>query len=316
MNNENLSKVSIILPTYNGAKYIRQSIGSCLDQTHKNIELIIIDDGSTDETPQIIQSYQDKRIKYIRHKKNKGLPRALNTGFAKATGEYLTWTSDDNYYAKDAIEKMLSFLKNQHCEFVYCDFYKFNENKISNKKFITSPDSPDLKNNNFIGPCFLYSVKVKETIGDYHPDTELAEDYDYWIRISKKFPIAHLKEPLYFYRIHKKSLFSTRYREIQIVTILVKIKNGILNIGSATKLLINFIAQNIGGYLGLNKILVKILFSKKIGTALQNFKTGKISLKIAKLNLMSINNNKLILILRLPILIYQILKKVIKKRTV
>ena len=312
--NESSPKVSIVLPTYNGAKYIWQSIDSCLNQTHKNIELIIVDDGSIDETYQIIRSHQDKRVKYIRHEKNKGLPRALNAGFAKATGEYLTWTSDDNYYAKKAIEKMLSFLKNKPCEFVYCDFYIFNENKISGRNLIASPDSLNLKDNNFIGPCFLYSAKVKEVIGNYHPDTELAEDYDYWIRISKKFSIAHLKEPLYFYRIHKKSLFSTRYREIQIVTLLVKIKNDILDIEPATDLLINFIARNISRYVKLNKILVKILFSKKIGATLRNFKTRKISLKIAELNLISINN-KLISILRLPILIRQTFQKVLKRRT-
>jgi len=73
------SKVSIVLPTYNGAKYIRQSIDSCLNQTYKNIELIIVNDGSTDGTPEIIRSYEDGRIKYLTHEKNKGLPHALNT---------------------------------------------------------------------------------------------------------------------------------------------------------------------------------------------------------------------------------------------
>lgn len=70
-------KVSIVLPTHNGARYLRQSIDSCLNQTYKNLELIIVDDGSIDVTPDIIMSYQDKRIKYIRHEKKKGLHMRL-----------------------------------------------------------------------------------------------------------------------------------------------------------------------------------------------------------------------------------------------
>src|SRR3990170_3452478 len=116
MNTAQISpKVSIVLPTYNGEKYIRQSIDSCLNQTHENIELIIVDDCSIDNTPEIIKSYKDSRVKSLRHDQNKFLPHALNTGFSNATGEYLTWTSDDNYYAKEAIEKMVSFLKNRNC---------------------------------------------------------------------------------------------------------------------------------------------------------------------------------------------------------
>src|SRR3989304_1114440 len=112
-------KVSIVLPTYNGARYIRQSIDSCVHQTYRNIELIIVDDASTDNTPEIIASYKDERIKYFRHEKNMGLPHALNAGFAEANGDCLTWTSDDNYYAKEAIEKMLSFLIKKSSSFIY-----------------------------------------------------------------------------------------------------------------------------------------------------------------------------------------------------
>ena len=112
--NQGSPKVSIVLPTYNGAKYIRQCINSCLNQTYNNIELIIVDDGSKDETPDIIKSYKDERIKYIMHARNLGLPYALNTGFRNAVGEYLTWTSDDNYYTKKAIETMLSFIKDKN----------------------------------------------------------------------------------------------------------------------------------------------------------------------------------------------------------
>lgn len=286
--NENMKdseKVSIVLPTYNSAKYVRQSIDSCLNQTHGNIELIIVDDGSTDETHEIIKSYKDERIKYLRHETNKGLPHALNTGFAKATGEYLTWTSDDNFYAEKAIEKMLSFLRDKNCPFVYCDFYQFEDDNLSNRNIVKLPDLIALENSNTIGPCFLYSRKIMEFVGDYDPVTELAEDYDYWIRISKKFSMCHLNEPLYFFRRHNESLYVSKYYEVKVVDFLVRLRNDILDIDQVTNLFINLIAQKRGGFFKLNKVLAKILFSGKINIILRDFKIGRTSFENAKLKL-------------------------------
>jgi glycosyltransferase involved in cell wall biosynthesis len=203
---ETPEKVSIVLPTYNGAKYLRQSIDSCLNQTYKNIELIIVDDGSMDETPQIIRSYQDERIKYIRHDKNKRLPHALNAGFAMATGEYLTWTSDDNYYAEDAVESMVALLQiNKMIDFVYANYYAINDNGTVLQSISVGP-SESLKEYNCIGPCFLYRRKVYEVLGGYNPDAFLAEDYEYWIRIFKKFEMQKLEKSIYWHRLHPRSL--------------------------------------------------------------------------------------------------------------
>lgn len=199
-------KVSIVLPTYNGAKYLRQSIDSCLNQTYKNIELIIVDDGSRDETPQIIRSYQDDRIKYIRHDKNKRLPHALNTGFSKATGDYLTWTSDDNYYAADAIESMIVSLQtNKTVDFVYANYFIINDNGEILQSISAGPGKK-LKEENCIGPCFLYRRKVYEVLGGYNPDEFLAEDYEYWIRVFKRFRMQQLEKFIYWHRLHPQSL--------------------------------------------------------------------------------------------------------------
>jgi glycosyltransferase involved in cell wall biosynthesis len=287
-------KVSIVLPTYNGAKYIRQSIDSCLDQTYKNIELIIVDDGSTDETPEIIKSYNDERIKYTRHEKNKGLPHALNTGFANVTGEYLTWTSDDNYYHEEAIEKMLSFLKTKNCEFVYCDYYTFEGDDPSNRNLIRLPKYVTFERINCVRACFLYSREIKEVIGDYDPDTELAEDYDYWIRVSKKFPMHHSDEPLYFYRVHNESLYSSRYYEVEVVKLLVRLKYNIMGIDQVTDLFIDLVARKKGGFFKLNEVLAKILFSKKINVILKNVKMRKLSFKEARFDLKNLVDSKLI----------------------
>ncbi len=273
-------KISIVLPTYNGAKYIQQSIVSCLNQTYRNIELIIIDDGSTDDTPKIIKSYTDKRIKYLRHDENSGLPQALNTGFAHATGDYLTWTSDDNYFSEKALEIELSFLTENHCLFVYCDFYKIdNDNsKLSVERL---DDALQLENGNGVGPCFLYSKTVKEATGDYDVHTKLAEDYDYWIRISKKFVMHHLAEPLYYYREHANSLSQSRFYEIKIVDILVRCKNGILT-DNAIGSLAHMSARRYPIVFGLRK-LIQIYLKRKLKSILLTFQTGKLSFNDAKI---------------------------------
>src|SRR6266508_190816 len=106
-----MTSVSIVLPTYNGSRYLEESIDSCLKQTFEDIELIIVDDCSTDDTPQIVARYRDPRLRVIRHETNRKLPAALNTGFAASKGTYLTWTSDDNRYAPNAIEVMMQALE-------------------------------------------------------------------------------------------------------------------------------------------------------------------------------------------------------------
>jgi len=199
-------KVSIILPTYNGSRYIREAIESCLNQIYKNFELIIVDDGSTDGIKNIIKSYNDERIKYFRHEHNLGLAEALNTGFTNATGIYLAWTSDDNLYDLKAIEFMVQALEQDPgLGFVYANYYIINEQgkKI---KDVKTGSVKSLDRHNCIGPCFLYRRKVYEQIGGYNPNFFLAEDYEYWLRIRKQFRMQRLDKFLYFYREHTNSL--------------------------------------------------------------------------------------------------------------
>ena len=105
--------VSIVLPTYNGEQYIRESIDSVISQTYKNWELIVVDDCSKDNTSKIVEEYvnKDKRIRLIKNDINQKLPASLNIGFSYANGEYYTWTSDDNKYKPDAIQTMVNTLE-------------------------------------------------------------------------------------------------------------------------------------------------------------------------------------------------------------
>ena len=130
MNTDSTSLVSIVLPIYNGEKYMRQSIESVINQTYKNWELIIIDDCSSDNTPHIAKEYanQDNRIKYYRNETNLKLPRGLNRGFSLSKGEYLTWTSDDNMFNPNAIEVMVDTIKTEQVELVYASYDIIDEN--------------------------------------------------------------------------------------------------------------------------------------------------------------------------------------------
>ncbi len=228
MISNNNPKVSVVLPTYNGARYLRNSVESCLNQTYKNIELIIVDDCSTDETPDIVHSFNDPRIRYVRNETNQRLPRSLNIGFALATGEYLTWTSDDNEFLPQAIENMLKILKDdQTVDFVYADYTaRYLENgKIEQRRL---PDQLSLEKENCIGACFLYTRRVYERLGGFDPKYELVEDYEYWIRVSKHFRFKHIPQFLYIYGEHWKSLKGSRMININLCDKVLKYQYGFI----------------------------------------------------------------------------------------
>ena len=204
--------VSIILPTFNGSRYIRESIQSCLDQTHAHLELIIMDDGSRDNTVQIIRSFQDPRLKLISLEKNQGHIHALNQGFAVSQGEYLTWTSDDNYYAPQAIKRMLEELTGSKADFVYSRYNVIDESGNILRQG-RSEDPAYLDIDNCVGGCFLYRRKVYETIGDFNQDAFLAEDYEYWLRVRAKFKMQKIDVVFYSYREHPQSLTGVNKEE-------------------------------------------------------------------------------------------------------
>lgn len=206
--------ISVVLPTYNGSKYIKQSIESIINQTYKEWELIVIDDCSTDDTNKIVQEYtlKDNRIKLYKNETNKRLPASLNTGFAKTSGEYLTWTSDDNIYKENAFEKMIEYFQlNSDVGFVFSNMTIIDENgNIKQKNSYIPSSMEEIKYKNIVGASFMYKREVYKTIGDYDTSKFLIEDYDYWLRISRKFKIRFINDSLYFYRTHSGSLTESK----------------------------------------------------------------------------------------------------------
>jgi glycosyltransferase involved in cell wall biosynthesis len=216
---KNRPLLSIVLPCHNGEKYLVESISSCLNQTYSNIELILIDDCSTDNSYNIMKNFEkgDKRVKVIKNKTNLKLPASLNAGFLKAKGEYFSWTSDDNLYLPFALESLYNELVFKDADAIYSSIYQFEE---KNSVFLYGEDHP-LEPERMIfqstaGACFLYKRCIHFTLNGYDTNKYLIEDYDFWLRMYLKgFKIITLDEPLYLYRMHPTSLSSTRKDEIK-----------------------------------------------------------------------------------------------------
>jgi glycosyltransferase involved in cell wall biosynthesis len=201
------SLVSIILPVYNGEKFLAQSIESCLNQTYQNLELIIVYECSTDNTLEIITQYatQDSRITIIKNLEKKNLPAGLNIGHYAARGEFFTWTSDDNIFENTAIEVMLKALLEKSADIVYSDMMIIDHKgeKVRNFDFL---DFENIIFRNYIGNCFLYTKEVFKRNKGYDENRFLVEDYDFWLRAIEHSRFYQLKKKLYNYRKHDTSL--------------------------------------------------------------------------------------------------------------
>ncbi len=209
--------ISIVLPVYNRVKYICQSIDSVISQSWQDWELIIVDDASTDRTGEIAEEYsrRDKRIRVIHNTENQKLPRSLNIGFENASGDYYTWTSDDNAYRKDALELMYHALEEDRSkDIVYCNYIVIDSEDYMLYDKETGP-AERLPFENTIGACFLYRKEVHEGLAGYDSGKFLAEDYDFWLRAYWKYRFLHLEEAPYYYRLHASSLTAERKIEIR-----------------------------------------------------------------------------------------------------
>ena len=141
-------KVSVIVPAYNAEKYIDKCLESLINQTLKDIEIIVVNDGSKDNTLEKINKYSDKRIKLLNLKENKGIGHARNEGIKKALGEYIGFVDSDDYVDKNMFEKMYEKASKEKLDIVVCDFYKQIENTNQTiKEIIPNFKNTTLKNN-------------------------------------------------------------------------------------------------------------------------------------------------------------------------
>lgn len=219
--------ISIVLPVYNGSRFLKESVDSIIAQSYSDWELILVNDCSTDNTLDICKDYsmKDSRISVYTNQKNMRQTWSMNFGFSKAKGDYLTWTSDDNRYKPTALEEMISYLENhQDCDFVYCDYDTIDENgKVTGTCTV---DEPVMNLDHCsVGACFLYKKLVREIVGDYDVESHYAQDYDYWIRVYDKMTMHTLHKCLYEYRYHDGMCSTTGGMQLPYAEAFVKAKN-------------------------------------------------------------------------------------------
>jgi len=207
-----MPKISVVLPTYNQAAYLPASLDAIASQTCRDFELIVVDDGSTDDTPRILADYRARFAFELIRQENCGLPGALNAGFARAAGQYLTWTSSDNITLPEWLGRLAAELdRRPDVGMVYSDWYDIDDSgRVMRPVRTLEHDPVVLLRHNYIRASFMYRRGCRDEIGDYDPTMKYKEDHDYWLRIAARWPMKRVPELLYQYRIHQASLSSAR----------------------------------------------------------------------------------------------------------
>jgi len=199
-------KVSVIIPTYNRAELLPRAIQSVLNQTFQDFEIIVVDDSSTDNTEEVIKEFQeqDKRIKYIKHDKNKGGSAARNTGIKVAQGEYIAFQDSDDEWLPEKLEKQMKVLENASSKVgvVYTGFWKIKDN---NRVYIPNMDIAckewnirrQILQGNFIGtPTAIVNRVCFVKMGLFDVALPRLQDWELWIRFSEFYEFKFINEPL------------------------------------------------------------------------------------------------------------------------
>lgn len=203
--------VSVIINCFNGERFLKKAINSVLKQSYKNIELIFWDNISNDKSSIILKKIKDKRIKYFKSKKFTNLYEARNLALAKAKGDYISFLDTDDWWHKDIIKKQLQkFKKNNDLSIVYTNCYFYNNYTKKKKLFISSflPEgkiTQNLLDNYCVG--FL-TVLIKKNIflkDKFNKRYNIIGDFDFILRVSKKYNFGSIQEPLAFYRHHQNN---------------------------------------------------------------------------------------------------------------
>jgi glycosyltransferase involved in cell wall biosynthesis len=203
---DSLPRVSIIIPTYNRSKLLQLTVESVLNQTYPALEVIVVDDGSKDDTEKVMQKYAG-RVTYIKQA-NRGVSAARNTGFRVSSGQYINFLDDDDLFMPTKIERQVQMLEARpEAGLVHCRYYYVDENANPIDKVGLLPEREVLKK--LVCGCFLWSGaplirrQCLERVGGFDEETESScEEWDLWLRVAQAgHPFACVQDPLGAYRI-------------------------------------------------------------------------------------------------------------------
>ncbi|WP_372519746.1 glycosyltransferase [Candidatus Ruminimicrobiellum ovillum] len=217
--------ISIMMPTYNNGKYIKQAIESIYAQNYDNIEIIVVDDGSTDNTKEILKQYKDIKYFYIEHK---GIPFARNVALENSKGEYIAFCDSDDYWLPNKINKQMQYFKDHpNCEIVFTKYENFfeNENLKTNRRAVYEKKVEDVFKQYL--PSSIVKKSLFDKYGFFDENFNVSEDTEFLYRIFKKGIKVNniIPEVLYKRRIHGKNVslkYNTDAVKKYIATILRK----------------------------------------------------------------------------------------------
>jgi len=195
--------VSVIMPTYNQDRYLAEAVDSVLGQSLRDLELIVVNDGSTDGTARVLDGYRDEPRLHVVDQENRGASAAMNRGFAASSGSLLTWLASDNRFEPEFLERCARRLGDDSgLGLVYTDFENVDADGAHIDTVRLSPWHPGLLlvDPGALGVGFLYRREVYEAVGDYLD--LVCNDLDYWLRAERGFRFAHLPEVLAVNRKH------------------------------------------------------------------------------------------------------------------
>lgn len=207
-------RVSVIIPTFNRAHLIGKAIKSVLNQTYKDFEIIVVDDGSTDNTEEIVKSFTDFKIHYICHKHNRGASTARNTAIKASRGEYFAFLDSDDEWLPEKLDKQMKIFESESSEVgvVYTgDYYVDEKDKEIKKVHIPRKEGyiyEELLAGNYVGTPSALLVKKEcfTKVGLFDEDLSGSEDYDMWFRIAKYYKFRYVKDLLVVCLIHNNQI--------------------------------------------------------------------------------------------------------------
>lgn len=211
-------KVTVLMPVYNGEKYLRKAIDSILNQTFTEFEFLIVDDGSTDNSVEIINSYQNSRINLVKNDKNEGLVYTLNRGLSLAKGEYIARMDCDDISLPERLKKQIDFLDSNSEIAVVGTWIKVINEKEEPQTTWQYPLKPlEIQWNLYFycplaHPSVMFRKRIILSNGSYSPEMTHAEDYELWWRLSKKYLLANLPDILLIYRQHQSSITNEHHQ--------------------------------------------------------------------------------------------------------
>lgn len=196
--------MSVVLPTYNRANLLGRAIQSVLNQTYRNFELIIVDDGSKDDTDEVISRFRDPRLIFLQHKSNLGGAAARNTGINKSQGEYIAFLDSDDLWLEEKLEKQIELIGKapHHIGVVYTGMLRFEGNQI---KYYPPPEVKVIDHNihhqllkkNFIGtPATLVRRECFQSVGMFDERLPRLQEWELWIRVSAEYDFLFIDQPL------------------------------------------------------------------------------------------------------------------------